>query len=711
MKKKLIEKIAPNTLENPGKKPYQAVPSIVDIDGVQHLLVDIYERRGKEYEFIMRAAYNAFDWGLWNPDTRMWSGRSIEDPLSYKPTYDQYDMLSGPGLPKKASWKNTRMSRAGFDTVVGFYKSTNPLYEERIQEGEWWKALKGIEREAKSERERKARENREKSLMERSADVPDTPADFAEWADQTIYGKKELIYYKRKGRFADCQCSRCGAKYRIINRPRDGIDGMLERVDPVPVNNENTRCLKCGAEATYKPSGRMKYRHEEYGGAYLIQPYRVTGSVIRYFRASKVWILGEISHVNFTEIGRTYIDSFKKVKQDWHLVDGWNGACGWYDHNVGSIGNISYQAGYVYDRNQDEWTSRSLMYCGLKEFMEADGTKQKPTDFIATAQDYGVEKMVKIGLTHLTKRLVGGETWNFRRGKYKRIEDTLGIRRARLSLLTDYDDMNILRALQLERENIDDIRNGRSRGKGEWTEEQVMKASAMRLSERDFIDVLHLMTITQLINRVEHYIGREIKAGDPKEQDAKAVEIATLYKDYLKLRIEHGMDMERSTSVYPKDLREAHRKTVNAVNAAKNNERLEKLETEYPDVKRRYRKIRNMYGYKAGEYFIRPAKNIREILEEGQVLHHCVGASDMYISRHNRGSSAIFFLRRILEPNEPYITVEFNGVEVVQWFGRNDTKPDEKNMQKWIDAWVDAATKKQEAGAGYADGGTIAAAV
>ena len=54
MKKRKIERIAPNILENPEKKPYQAVPEVVDIDGQEHLLVDIFERVEKKYKFILR---------------------------------------------------------------------------------------------------------------------------------------------------------------------------------------------------------------------------------------------------------------------------------------------------------------------------------------------------------------------------------------------------------------------------------------------------------------------------------------------------------------------------------------------------------------------------------------------------------------------------------------------------------------------------------
>lgn len=709
MKKKKIERIKPFDSVFPKSKPYFAIPAIADVDGIETLLVDIYERTEETYEFIMRAAYTAHDWGLWNPQTGVWSGRSIEDPAYDTPTYDKYDMLSGPGLPKKADWKNTAMSETGIETVIGFYKSMKPSYERYIFKGQWWRALTGIECEIKSEREQKKLMSREKSLQERSADVPEIPEDFEEWADQEIFGRKEYIYYKRKGRYADCQCSKCGAEYRILNKRREGIEGLIEHVEPTPVNGESTTCLKCGADATYKPRGRMKYRYAEFKYAYLLQPYRRTGTVIRFFQVYKEWLIDGVSCIEKKEIGRTYIDTFRKTKCDWHFIDGWTGQSGWYDHNVGGMRNISYCKGFVYDRNWNEWTDR-VRYSGLREFMELDGSEQKPTYFLNASRRFEVEKMIKCGLVNLTKKLVSGEEWYFHPGRHRRIEDTLGIRRCRLRMIQEYDDAGLLRALQLERENTYSIMHGWSRGKGEWTEEQIMKAWAMRLTAKDYKDMLKYMTITQMINRVERYIGRKIKSDAPEIADERAKQTALLYRDYIRLRDETNMDLTRSTSIYPKDLQEAHRKAVNTANAAKNEERLKRLEDSYPDVKRRYRKLKAKYGYKEGEYFIRPAKNIREILEEGQILHHCVAATDTYISKHDRGESAILFLRRVMEPNEPFITVEIAGKEVRQWYGRNDTKPDEKVMQEWIDKWVGEITKEPAQAIENAECGMLTAA-
>lgn len=74
---------------------------------------------------------------------------------------------------------------------------------------------------------------------------------------------------------------------------------------------------------------------------------------------------------------------------------------------------------------------------------------------------------------------------------------------------------------------------------------------------------------------------------------------------------------------------------------------------------------------------------------EGRLLHHCVGG-DTYLGRHNTGKTYILMLRFKEEPDIPYITVEIDAKNprILQWYGDKDKKPDEKNMQSWLNTWL-----------------------
>ena len=75
---------------------------------------------------------------------------------------------------------------------------------------------------------------------------------------------------------------------------------------------------------------------------------------------------------------------------------------------------------------------------------------------------------------------------------------------------------------------------------------------------------------------------------------------------------------------------------------------------------------------------------------EGRILHHCVGG-DNYLRKHSDGTSYILMLRKKTEQKTPYITVEINGErpKIMQWYGLHDGKPDQKNIQNWLDAYID----------------------
>ena len=56
-------------------------------------------------------------------------------------------------------------------------------------------------------------------------------------------------------------------------------------------------------------------------------------------------------------------------------------------------------------------------------------------------------------------------------------------------------------------------------------------------------------------------------------------------------------------------------------------------------------------------YIIRCPDSLVEMIQEGQKKHHCVGS---YADRFINGSSMIFFMRKASEPDNPYITMEFD---------------------------------------------------
>lgn len=79
-------------------------------------------------------------------------------------------------------------------------------------------------------------------------------------------------------------------------------------------------------------------------------------------------------------------------------------------------------------------------------------------------------------------------------------------------------------------------------------------------------------------------------------------------------------------------------------------------------------------------------------------MYHCVGT---YGKKHATGKTAIFFIRRVARPKEPYFTLEFSEVlqTVVQNRGKNNcvrTPEVEAFEKEWL-AWVRAGAPRNRA--------------
>ena len=127
----------------------------------------------------------------------------------------------------------------------------------------------------------------------------------------------------------------------------------------------------------------------------------------------------------------------------------------------------------------------------------------------------------------------------------------------------------------------------------------------------------------------------------------------------------------------------------------KSDKRKQEVLEKYPAIAERYKKLSDRYSAVAAGYIIRPAKNAAEIVEEGRVLHHCVGG-DNYLSSHNTGKSTILFLRSAKEPDIPYITVEIKGEKILQWYGAYDKKPNEEFFKGWLDTYTKELEKRKQ---------------
>lgn len=195
----------------------------------------------------------------------------------------------------------------------------------------------------------------------------------------------------------------------------------------------------------------------------------------------------------------------------------------------------------------------------------------------------------------------------------------------------------------------------------------------------------HELNITHAFNYLEKHTSKK------KNRDSFDYEnTAVMWTDYLKFASELKYDLSRDDVLFPKNLKESHDEASANIAVKHDAEAFEKYQ-------KRYEKLRKMYEYSSGDYEIVIPLGVNDIIEEGQVLCHCVKG---YASRHMEGKTTILFMRRVDKPNRRLITIEVNDGDkrIAQHHGKNNRNPtkDEKHfIDEWIE-WVKAGSKKNK---------------
>ena len=146
-----------------------------------------------------------------------------------------------------------------------------------------------------------------------------------------------------------------------------------------------------------------------------------------------------------------------------------------------------------------------------------------------------------------------------------------------------------------------------------------------------------------------------------------------IYLDYICMCDDLNIDINNKTILYPKDYKEAHDKLTTKI----------KLAQAQVD-KSKSKKLSQLVIDKKLDSFCENGLCIvvpithEDLIKEGEALCHCVG-SNRYWLNHKEQKSMIFFIRKINEPDVPYVTMEINmqNLYIVQIYEAHDNPPEE----------------------------------
>lgn len=167
------------------------------------------------------------------------------------------------------------------------------------------------------------------------------------------------------------------------------------------------------------------------------------------------------------------------------------------------------------------------------------------------------------------------------------------------------------------------------------------------------------------------------------------------YYDYFKACEYIELDMTQDKNLFPHDFKRWHDIRIDeyrSARALKDAEERKELYAQFAVVSDKYLPLQRTLH---DAYIVVIAKSPADLIKESDILHHCVGHMN-YDQRMIREESLIFFVRKVTEPNTPYVTVEYSlsQKKVLQCRGNSNQQPNEQVLEFVNNKWLPYANRK-----------------
>ena len=345
----------------------------------------------------------------------------------------------------------------------------------------------------------------------------------------------------------------------------------------------------------------------------------------------------------------------------------------WSDNRIYDGGYYFYTGGI-----EEALSGTAMQYADLDGYLAAERPNKNPIYFLEYHAKYPViEFLWKAGYRNIVHNRVFGmskENRNAIRWERKKLKECFKF------------PLRILKLMPPEEWSLNDIQRvndlwERYGGKITDTEIQLV------LESKVDIQLWSRATAYASVGKILKYIQKQTekrKEENPDRRNVSKDESARIYRDYLQECEQLHLDLHDKEILFPKDLTAAHNRTMEQVKFEKNKADQEKFQKAVEKLEK--------FAWGEGEFFIRPAREQMELTAEGKALHHCVGG---YIKRMAEGETAIFFLRKVSEPDKPFYTLELQKKRVIQCRTEHNASYDRnQDVKNFVDMWMEKVVKK-----------------
>lgn len=488
------------------------------------------------------------------------------------------------------------------------------------------------------------------------------PEGLADYIERVVLEEDRVLLYKKGGWRGTCFC--CRQKVRAPDASDRFAQGKV------------SYCPACGMKVRNVLEGGALYAADTVENVVTLQrgledgvlflrewrlerdPTAQWEDIPRWLKETARWMLRD-SHVAKWQHETKYKVSVMQTERlslaDWERM-----------RNVTDV----YDGGY-YFYLPGSWkelvTGTPLAYCPLPDFLAERGKRKCETDILRMAVDWprypAVEKFYKAGYVPLVEERehCAAALRNAVKWQADSISGALRFPQRLLKLLAPED-------WTLER--MKTVRSLWARVADGWFRETEIKAFLDSGMDLNMVGpALGFAPVGRIAAWLNRQRALEKERFDREEQEHREAakkgaayysrsfrdNTEEIFRDYLLDCVTLGLDLNDRAVLLPRDLNAAHRRTIAQVKHKAN-------EAKRAEFHRRVEKLA-AWRYEADGLLIRPAEDADELIAEGAALHHCVGG---YADRMADGETAIFFVRRLDEPDEPYYTLELKNRSVVQ---------------------------------------------
>lgn len=627
---------------------------VIEVDDKKILKIDIWadKRTSRRSGFVDQPEYTVFldkedqEWITWDHTDEKWRNAKL-DYLDYTGGWNTFESRKTARIIKEYLGMTDEPN--GYNAVLKFQreKLEDALYK---------------------------RHRRETDEIDEVMDlVPKKPRGFDKWAEEIGMLESRYIYYEYSRKVEKGYCTHCKKEVKLNDQPK---------------HNKYGTCKECHSKIQYKAIKKAAVVWDE-ESVELLQKMKDGKFVLRRFWLTKRYEDFKKPEFRTKETTRGVLNSMLDMVQEyeWGRFKSSN-ELRWCKAGSSWHGSLTYRGRLFTSNLQKELSTTDIKYIPLGKFYV--DTRENGLDVknvLNTCQCCPdlVEKLLKAKMYKLGKEVLEKGRWQL---------NEVGI---------NINEKDIRKIFTATKEQLSWIQ------KNNWGHKELkimQKANAVNVHLTE-IEVLKLKQLDEWGNVIPYlkfttphkmirYIEKQIEIVNQKDypEGAKKHFAIREYVDYLDMREACGYNMKNQIILFPEDLERRHQEMVEETNAREAELRLIEVRKKYPNVQNCYKRLNEQYGYQKGEYIIRPAASAEEIVIEGRTLHHCVGGNN-YINNHDKGNSFILMLRKKVEPDTPYITVEIGkDGSLKQWYGAYDKKPDKKKMETWINGFIKEIAKR-----------------